>query len=167
MGVEWIGIIWHGIAFSLAAVFSFLAWRASVATLELARADRQEAEMRHRIETRNPRELTLKMRQLLCVKGPWDIREMEGIMVFLGINHQDERGHWKYASYPVEDYAETMNMLSLYGLVEGKVNDRANMAIWSLTPYGILNQEILISKGQWEYGNSKTDNTQRSLGIII
>ena len=121
--------------------------------------------MRHRIETRNPRELTLKMRQLLCVKSPWDIREVEGVMVFFGANHHDERGT-KYASYPVEDYAETMNMLSLYGLVEGKVNDHGNRAIWSLTQYGILNREILISKDQWEYGNSKTDNTQRSSVVV-
>ena len=159
-------------AFIAAAVFACLAWRSSNAgvkasreTLELARADRQEAEIRHRMETRNPRELTLKMRQLLCVNGPWDTRKMEGIVVFFGANHLDENGSWKYASYPVEDYAETMNTLSLYGLVEGKV-EHTNMAIWSLTQYGILNQEILISKGKWENGNSNTDNTQRSSVVI-
>ena len=160
-------------AFIAAALFACLAWRSSNAgvkasreTLELARADRQEAETRHRIETRNPRELTLKMRRLLCVNGQWDIRKMEGIMVFQGANHLDENGSWKFASYPVEDYAETMNTLSLYGLVEGKVNDNANKAIWSLTQYGILNQQILISKGEWENGNSNTDNTQRSSVVI-
>lgn len=150
--VDWIMAVMSVVsagAFLVAAVGAIGAWRSAQKHLALARADREEADERlalaraelalsrndrkeaderHRMATHNPREVTQKMFGML----------LEGHLTL----EDDADPPYLHASrtarrYPIEEYADTIRVLCLYGLMEPIDHNK-----WGITPDG----KLLIEK---------------------
>ena len=96
--------------------------------LALARADREEADERHRMATHNPREVTKKMFGML-LEGHLTLED-DADPPYL---HDSSTESHQARRYPIEEYADTIRVLCLYGLMEPSGHNK-----WSITPDGKL-----------------------------
>jgi len=128
-------------AFLVAAAGAIGAWRSAQKQLALARADREEADERHRMATHNPREVTQKMFSMLLI-GHLTLED-DADPPYLHASRTARR-------YPIEEYADTIRVLCLYGLMEPSGHNK-----WGITPDG----KLLIKKITTENAKSLRGET--------
>ena len=146
--VDWIMAVMSVVsagAFLVAAVGAIGAWWSAQKQLALARADREEADERHRMATHNPREVTRKMFRMLLV-GHLTLKD-DADPPYLHASHTESP---QASRYPIEEYADTIRVLCLYGLMEPSDHNK-----WGITPDG----KLLIKKITTENAKSLRGET--------